>query len=29
MRSHSGTVRLVIARHRLNKLREFSTIPFH
>ena len=28
MRSRSGTVRLVIARHPLNKLREFSTIPF-
>jgi len=28
MRSRSGTVRLVSARHPLNKLREFSTIPF-
>jgi hypothetical protein len=28
MRSQSGTVRLINARHRLQKLKEFSAIDF-
>jgi fructose-1,6-bisphosphatase/sedoheptulose 1,7-bisphosphatase-like protein len=28
MRSKSGTVRLVNARHRLDKLKEFSSVSF-
>jgi len=28
MRSQSGTVRLVNARHRLEKLKEFSAVQF-